>query len=106
MASKPGFGIAHDPITQAAENSEFPVICDTCLGENPYLRMRRVSGGKECSICTKPYSGFRWRPGVNARFKTTVICQNCAKVKNVCQTCLFDLEFGLPVQVSLFILFR
>ncbi|KAG0196508.1 RNA binding motif protein 22, partial [Mortierella sp. NVP41] len=27
------------------------------------------------------------------------ICQACSKVKNVCQTCLFDLEFGLPVQV-------
>jgi hypothetical protein len=26
-------------------------------------------------------------------------CQTCSKVKNVCQTCLLDLEFGLPVQV-------
>lgn len=33
------------------------------------------------------------------RFKTTVICQTCAKVKNVCQTCLLDLEYGLPTQV-------
>ena len=33
------------------------------------------------------------------RYKTTVICQTCAKVKNVCQTCLLDLEFGLPTQV-------
>lgn len=33
------------------------------------------------------------------RFKTTVICQTCAKVKNVCQTCLLDLVYGLPVQV-------
>jgi pre-mRNA-splicing factor RBM22/SLT11 len=33
------------------------------------------------------------------RFKTTVICQTCAKIKNVCQTCLLDLEYGLPVQV-------
>ena len=23
----------------------------------------------------------------------------CSKLKNVCQTCLFDLEYGLPVQV-------
>ena len=25
--------------------------------------------------------------------------QVCSKLKNVCQTCLFDLEYGLPVQV-------
>jgi len=28
-----------------------------------------------------------------------VVCQSCSKMKNVCQTCLFDLEYGLPVQV-------
>lgn len=33
------------------------------------------------------------------RFKKTEICQTCAKLKNVCQTCLLDLEFGLPTQV-------
>lgn len=33
------------------------------------------------------------------RFKSTVICQTCAKIKNVCQTCLLDLEYGLPTQV-------
>ena len=33
------------------------------------------------------------------RFKTTVICQTCAKIKNVCQTCLLDLVYGLPTQV-------
>lgn len=33
------------------------------------------------------------------RFKKTEICQTCSKIKNICQTCLLDLEFGLPVQV-------
>jgi pre-mRNA-splicing factor RBM22/SLT11 len=33
------------------------------------------------------------------RYKTTVVCQTCAKVKNICQTCLLDLEYGLPTQV-------
>ncbi len=33
------------------------------------------------------------------RFKATVICQTCAHIKNVCQTCLLDLEYGLPTQV-------
>lgn len=33
------------------------------------------------------------------RFKKTEVCQTCSKLKNVCQTCLLDLEFGLPTQV-------
>lgn len=27
------------------------------------------------------------------------ICKSCAKAKNVCQVCIYDLEFGLPVAV-------
>lgn len=33
------------------------------------------------------------------RFKKTEVCQTCAKLKNVCQTCILDLEYGLPIQV-------
>lgn len=33
------------------------------------------------------------------RFKTAIVCQPCARIKNVCQTCLPDLEYGLPTQV-------
>jgi len=33
------------------------------------------------------------------RFKKTEVCQTCSKMKNICQTCLLDLEYGLPVQV-------
>lgn len=33
------------------------------------------------------------------RYKKTEICQTCAKSKNCCQTCLLDLQFGLPTQV-------
>lgn len=42
---------------------------------------------------------FRWLPGQGMRYKKTEICQVCAKAKNVCQTCLLDLQFGLPTQV-------
>ncbi|XP_053992088.1 pre-mRNA-splicing factor RBM22-like [Hylaeus volcanicus] len=81
------------------ETSTFPLVCETCLGDNPYIRMIRLTTGKECRICTRPYTSFRWQPGGKARYKNTIICQTCAKVKNVCQVCLFDLEFGLPVEV-------
>ena len=32
------------------------------------------------------------------RYKATIICQEVAKAKNVCQVCLLDLEYGIPVQ--------
>lgn len=33
------------------------------------------------------------------RYKKTEICQTCSKIKNVCQTCILDLQYNLPVQV-------
>lgn len=81
------------------EDSDFPILCQTCLGDNPYMRMIKEKYGKECKICTRPFTVFRWCPGAKMRFKKTEVCQTCAKVKNVCQTCLLDLEYGLPVQV-------
>jgi pre-mRNA-splicing factor RBM22/SLT11 len=54
---------------------------------------------KECKICTRPFTVFRWRPGRDARYKKTEVCQTCSKLKNVCEVCLLDLEYGLPVQV-------
>jgi hypothetical protein len=85
------------------EDSDFPILCQTCLGDNPYLRMTKEKYGKECKICTRPFTVFRWCPGAKMRFKKTEVCQTCAKLKNVCQTCLLDLEYGLPVQVGSFL---
>ncbi|KAG6837282.1 hypothetical protein H0H93_011884 [Arthromyces matolae] len=81
------------------EQSDFPILCETCLGSNPFVRMSKQEYGRSCGTCARPFTVFRWNPGAGGRFKTTVICQTCAKVKNVCQTCLLDLEYGLPTQV-------
>ncbi|KAH7929746.1 hypothetical protein BV22DRAFT_1029141 [Leucogyrophana mollusca] len=81
------------------EQSEFPILCETCLGANPFVRMSKQEFGRSCGTCARPFTVFRWNPGSGARYKATVICQTCAKVKNVCQTCLLDLEYGLPTQV-------
>ncbi|KAI8587347.1 hypothetical protein BDZ88DRAFT_425661 [Geranomyces variabilis] len=84
---------------QGWEDSEFPIVCETCLGPNPYVRMTKQKHGKECKICGRPFTIFQWCPGAGMRNKKTECCQTCAKVKNVCQTCVLDLEFGLPTQV-------
>lgn len=125
------------------ESAEFPILCETCLGPNPYVRMTKEHYGKvqqllivfadhihgsfglyvspcevccmcwgaksnfcpqcgcaqECKICERPFTVFRWCPGAGMRFKKTEVCQTCAKLKNVCQTCLLDLQYGLPTQV-------
>lgn len=59
--------------------------------------------GKECEVCARPFTVFRWCPGPRMRFKKTEICQTCARLRNACQTCLLDLEYGLPLQVHKYI---
>ncbi|KIJ41278.1 hypothetical protein M422DRAFT_229735 [Sphaerobolus stellatus SS14] len=81
------------------EQSEFPILCETCLGDNAFVRMSKQEFGRECGSCNRPFTVFRWNPGAGMRTKKTVICQTCAKIKNVCQTCILDLEYGLPTQV-------
>jgi pre-mRNA-splicing factor RBM22/SLT11 len=59
----------------------------------------QIEYGGQCHISGRPYTVFRWRPGNDARYKKTIICQDVAKAKNVCQVCLLDLDYNLPVQV-------
>lgn len=85
--------------TQKWEESDFPILCSSCLGPNPALRMTRQSFGQACKVCSKPHTLFRWAPGSGLKFRRTEICGLCAKLKGVCQSCMLDLKYGLPVQV-------
>lgn len=80
-------------------DSEFPILCQTCLGDNPYMRMMVDQYGQACKVCNKPFTTYRWCPGHRMRYKKTEICQVCSKAKNICQTCLLDLTYNLPIQV-------
>lgn len=94
-----GFGVKSGANKQGWESTEFPIVCETCLGDNPYLRMLKQHIGKECKICSRPFTVFKWKAGTKGRFKKTEICQTCSRLKNVCQTCLYDLQYGLPVEI-------
>lgn len=61
--------------------------------------MTKEKYGRDCKVCLKPFTIFRWCPGPRMRFRSTEICNTCARLKNICQSCMLDLQFGLPVQV-------
>ena len=56
--------------------------------------MTREKFGGACHVCERPYTKFRWKAGTGGRFKNTVLCQLCSKLKNVCQVCMLDLQYG------------
>lgn len=51
----------------------FPLLCESCLGENPYLKMQRTPGAGTCKMCAKGFELFRWRPGRGESFKKTEV---------------------------------
>lgn len=84
---------------QKWEQTEFPLVCETCLGDNPYVRMTKEPFGKKCQVCETPFTVFAWQAGTKGRMKRVEICKTCAQAKNVCQVCIYDLQYGLPVKV-------
>lgn len=78
-----GYRIKADPTKAGWEDSEFPVLCETCLGDNPYVRMTREPFGGACKVCERPFTIFRWKPGPKARFKVVVICQSECRCEGV-----------------------
>mmetsp|Transcript_1249 Transcript_1249/g.2748 ORF Transcript_1249/g.2748 Transcript_1249/m.2748 type:complete len:441 (-) Transcript_1249:68-1390(-) len=91
--------IKRDVVKQSWEDTEFPLVCETCLGDNPYVRMTKEPHGKKCQICETPFTVFAWQAGTKGRIKRVEICRSCAQAKNVCQVCIYDLQYGLPVKV-------
>ena len=91
--------IKRDDNKQKWEDSEFPLVCETCLGDNPYVRMTQEKFGKKCQVCETPFTVFAWQAGTKGRLKRVEICRSCARAKNVCQVCIYDLQYGLPVKV-------
>ena len=77
---------------------DLPMICETCLGQNPFVRMVKLPyGDKLCKITGSPYQAFRWKAGPAGRYKETIIGYTVAAERNICQVCLNDMKYGLPV---------
>lgn len=91
--------VKRDQVKHAWEETEFPLVCETCLGDNPYVRMTKEPHGKKCQVCETPFTVFAWQAGTKGRLKRVEICRSCAQAKNVCQVCIYDLQYGLPVKV-------
>jgi pre-mRNA-splicing factor RBM22/SLT11 len=81
----------------ADAKTDFPILCEDCLGENPYIRMSKEVDGKDCKICSRAFTLFKWSDKDVKR--KTEICQLCAKLKNVCQCCILDLDYKLESSV-------
>lgn len=80
--------------------SEFPIVCDRCLG-NPssssYMRMTKRTNGAECRFCQRVFTPFHWkRGGVTMK---TEICGVCATIRHLCQSCLLDMDLSVPQYV-------
>lgn len=76
---------------------DYPLVCEKCLGSEGYVRMTKVTHGVECKISKRPATLFEWRAsGVK---RATCVSYEVAAQKNICQVCMTDLTFGLPVGV-------
>ena len=42
---------------------DFPMVCEQCLGDNPYVRMIKAPKSAQCTLSGQPFTSFRWRVG-------------------------------------------
>ncbi|CAI4055319.1 hypothetical protein SKDZ_02G1700 [Saccharomyces kudriavzevii ZP591] len=77
-----------------------PKICEQCLGDKTEIRMTKISQGSECKICTLPFTLYHFKACKrNSNIVKTLICVRCAAQRNVCQCCMLDLRWHIPVQL-------
>ena len=82
-----------------SEENEFPTVCSKCTGESQYLRMIKRPMGDECKMCSRVFNSYNWKRDKESRYLKTVICKVCSSLKNLCQSCVLDLDFHVPAYV-------
>ena len=76
---------------------KFPLIYRGLLPSSSHFQMTKSRLHAECCICERPFTVFFWT--INGVPYKTLICQICAKIANVCQVSILDLDIGIPVIV-------
>jgi len=76
---------------------DFPMLCANCLGDSSFVRMMKLPSFSACRITGRPFNVFRWRPSKGEPYKQTIICYEIATEKNICQCCLNDLDYNIPM---------
>ncbi|CCH62251.1 hypothetical protein TBLA_0G03140 [Henningerozyma blattae CBS 6284] len=80
---------------------ELPSICDKCLGSNKNIALTKAtSSSSSCKICTLPFTVYFFKKFNRSNdIIKTLICLNCSNQRNVCQCCLLDFNWNLPIQL-------
>jgi len=76
---------------------DFPLLCENCLGDSKFVRMMKLPSYSACKITNRPFNVFRWRPGRGLAYKETIVCYEIAAEKNICQACLNDIDYNVPL---------
>ncbi|RLV91482.1 Pre-mRNA-splicing factor SLT11 [Spathaspora sp. JA1] len=75
-------------------------ICTSCLGNDKHVRMIKQDNGAECKQCTRPFTVYRWgNRSASNKLNKTLICLTCARAKNCCQSCMLDINYGIPTEL-------
>ena len=44
-------------VWEGGGNSEFPTLCEYCMGDSPYTRMLKNTLASKCKMCDRPFTG-------------------------------------------------
>ncbi|AQZ11200.1 ECM2 (YBR065C) [Zygosaccharomyces parabailii] len=70
-------------------------VCEKCLRDTKHLT--KYPQGAECKICTGAFDMYALKQ--RSSLTKTLICKKCAQQRNICQCCMLDLVWGVPVEL-------
>jgi len=65
----------------------FPLICSVCIGDKKFINISKKKDPEICLVTKNKYTGFYFKYE-NKFIKKTIISQDFAFIKQICQICL------------------